>query len=129
MYCVGQHHLDNKIRIKQDENRIKPMMNGDERIWVGDERIWESYQEKLLGLTIDKKLKFDKHLSILCEKVSGKVSALARMVKIIPFHKKGLLMRTFIESQFSYCLLIWMFCSRKMNRKINDIHEGIKVSV
>ena len=32
-------------------------------------------------------------------------------------------MRTFIESQFSYCPLIWMFCSRKMNRKINHIHE------
>ena len=32
-------------------------------------------------------------------------------------------MRTFIESQFSYCPLIWMFCSRKMNREINDIHE------
>ena len=32
-------------------------------------------------------------------------------------------MRSFIESQFSYCPLIWMFCSRKMNRKINHIHE------
>ena len=96
---------------------------GDERIWVGDERIWESYQEKLLGLTIDKKLKFDKHLSILCEKVSDEVSALARMVKIIPFHKKRILMRTFIESQSSYCPLIWMFCSRKMNKKINELHE------
>ena len=32
-------------------------------------------------------------------------------------------MKAFIESQFSYCPLIWMFCSRKMNRKINYIHE------
>ena len=32
-------------------------------------------------------------------------------------------MKAFIESQFSYCPLIWMFCSRKMNKKINHIHE------
>ena len=32
-------------------------------------------------------------------------------------------MKTFIESQFSYCPLVWMFCSRTLNRKINQIHE------
>ena len=60
---------------------------------------------------------------ILCKKVSGKVSALARMVKIFPFDQKRLLLKTFVESQFSYCPLTWLFCSRKMNKKINHIHE------
>ena len=32
-------------------------------------------------------------------------------------------MKSFIESQFSYCPLIWMFCSIRMNNKINHIHE------
>ena len=32
-------------------------------------------------------------------------------------------MKAFVESQFSHCPLVWMFCSRKMNRKINHIHE------
>ena len=30
-------------------------------------------------------------------------------------------------SQFSYCPLIWMFCLRKMNKKINYIHERVLV--
>ena len=34
-------------------------------------------------------------------------------------------MKAFIMSQFSYCPLIWMFCSRKMNKKINNIHERV----
>ena len=99
--------------------------NTPEFLWakVGDEVIWESNNEKLLGLTIDKQLNFEKHLLKLCKKVSGKVSALARLFKIIPFEKKRLLMKTFIESQFSYCPLIWMFCSRTINRKINHLHE------
>ena len=32
-------------------------------------------------------------------------------------------MEAFIESQFSYCPLIWMFHSRIMNNKINQIDE------
>ena len=34
-------------------------------------------------------------------------------------------MKAFIESQFSYCLLIWMFHSRGVNNKINHLHERL----
>ena len=96
-----------------------------EHLWmkVGDEMIWESKVEKLLGMTVDNKLNFNLHLTNLCKKVNQKVSALARVVRILPFHKRYIILKTFIESQFSYCPLVWMFCSRKMNKKINHIHE------
>ena len=32
-------------------------------------------------------------------------------------------MKAFLEYQFNYCPLIWMFHSRKMNNKTNHIHE------
>ena len=32
-------------------------------------------------------------------------------------------MKSFIESQFGYCPLIWMFHSRGLNNKINRIHD------
>ena len=34
-----------------------------------------------------------------------------------------LLLNSIIKSQFSYCPLIWMFCSRSLNNLINRIHE------
>ena len=92
-------------------------------IWAAHIRVWESAEEKLLGVVIDKNLNFDSHLSKLCNKVSQKVSALARVSKLLPFHRKRILLKTFIESQFSYSPLIWMFCSRRLNRRINHIHE------
>ena len=96
-----------------------------EHLWVrvGDEKIWESQSEKLLGMIVDKKLSFDLHLRTLCKKVNQKVSALARIVPFLPFSKRHLIMKTFVESQFSYCPLVWMFCSRTMNAKVNRIHE------
>ena len=99
--------------------------NVNEHIWIkaGDELIWESSEEKLLGVTIDKNLNFNSHLAKLCKKVGQKVTALARIVKLLPFHKRRIILKTFIESQFSYCPLVWMFCSKEMNNKINHIHE------
>ena len=96
-----------------------------EHLWVkvGNEMIWESQAEKLLGMTVDKNLKFNLHLKGLCKKVNQKVSALARIARILPFQKRHIILKTFIESQFSYCPLVWMFCSRKINDKINHIHE------
>ena len=32
-------------------------------------------------------------------------------------------MKSFIESQFGYCSLTWMFCRRKTNTRINHVHE------
>ena len=37
--------------------------------------------------------------------------------------KRKVLMKAFITSQFSYCPLIWMFHSRTLNDRINNIHE------
>ena len=37
--------------------------------------------------------------------------------------KKKVLIKAFITSQFSYCPLIWMFHSRTLNNRINNIHE------
>ena len=45
------------------------------------------------------------------------------MSHILKFAKMRLLIKSFVESQFSYCPLIWMFCSRSMNNKINKLQE------
>ena len=31
--------------------------------------------------------------------------------------------RSFIESQFTYCSLVWMFYGRVTNEKVNRLHE------
>ena len=38
-------------------------------------------------------------------------------------NQKEILLSSFIISHFSYCPLIWMFCSKKSTKKINAVHE------
>ena len=84
--------------------------------------------EKLLGITIDSALKFDKHISDLRDKVSKKkkkkIDALCPVTAYMSLEKHRIVMKTFVESQFNCCLLIWMLHSRTLNNKINLPHEG-----
>ena len=82
-----------------------------EQVWaqVGRDKIWESVDVKLLGVTIDRELQFDKHVSKICSKAS-------RRVTVLP---KKTIFKAFFKSQFKYCLIIYMFHSRYLNNKIN----------
>ena len=90
---------------------------------IENEIIKSSLQEKLLGLVIVIKLTFEPHMENLCKKPGQKLHALARIANYMDISKKRSIMNAFILSQFSYCPLIWMFHSRKLNHRINKIYE------
>ena len=96
-----------------------------EHLWVnvGDSKIWESKAQKILGVNFDCKLKFVEHVEGIIATAGRKLTALARMSHILTFSKMRLLIKSFVESQFSYCPLIWMFSSRYLNNKINKLQE------
>ena len=79
--------------------------------------------ETLLGVSIDLELNFENHISNICSKVSRKRSALGHIAGYITLKKRRMFFKTFIESQFNYCPLIWMLHSQTMNDKINRLHK------
>ena len=82
-------------------------------------------KEKLLGITIGKDLKFDDHVNSLCKKACQKLNALAHLAPYMNVEERKIIMKPFIESQFGYCPLVWMFHSEGINNKINRIHERV----
>ena len=78
---------------------------------------------KLLGVKIDNQLNFDDHVSMIYKKASLKLHALARIARFMNTDKLKVLMKAFIQSQFGYCQLTWMFHGRILNNKINRLHE------
>ena len=71
-----------------------------------------SKDKKILGVMIDNKLKFKSHISELCKKAPQNIAALS----IFYITEKKLIFNSKIKSQFSYCPLTWMFCSRTSNK-------------
>ena len=76
-----------------------------------------------MGIHIENRLNFDYLVSQVCKKASKKLYALARIFKYVQTSKRRVLVNSFITSQFSYCPLIWMFHSQRMEHRINIIHQ------
>ena len=114
---------NNEMKPNDDKCHLLIINGKDNKIKIGNEEISGSTSVKLLGVTIDEKLNFNEHVTNICKKASQKLHALARIAKYIEPEKLRLVMRAFIDSQFNYCPLTWMFHSRTMNNKINRLHE------
>ena len=90
---------------------------------IGDISISSTNHVKLLGVTIDNKLDFSKHIEAICKQASQKTSAILRIRNYLSIDKASKLVQAFILSRFFYCPLIWMFCNRKCSELINRTHK------
>ena len=76
-------------------------------------------QVKLLWVNIDNLLKFEARIKELCRKVSQTVHAFGRLRPFFGEQESKLLFNSMVVSTFSYCPLIWLFCSKQANNGIN----------
>ena len=96
------------MKLNTDKCHIIISGNKYESLWVDtrNDRMWESNYVKLLGINIDRSLKFDFHMLKVCSKANRKLTILSRMFKFLTFKKRRVLIKAYFESQFKYCPLV-----------------------
>ena len=111
--------------MKVNTGKSHLLLSGNSRATTTIDNIYiESEDEQvLLGITIDSNLTFENHINSICKKASQKLNALARIAPYMNIQKRRTIMKSFVTSHFSYCPSIWMFHSRRLNNKINSVHE------
>ena len=92
-------------------------------IYIDNEVIKNSNKKNLLGINLNNRVGFDTHVANFCNRVSKKLHALARIGQYKNIHKRRMTMKGLIASEFGYCPLAWMFHSRKLNSRVNKLHE------
>ena len=96
---------------KKLDAKLHQNMNG--KISPGDDQV------NLLSVKIDSNLNFNSHTKEICGKVNQDTSALSRLRDYFSEKKARLLLNTIVMSNFQYCPLIWLFCSKATNNLIN----------
>ena len=77
----------------------------------------------LLGITIDKKLTFKQDIENLFRKAQYKLHVLRRIRRFLTIKNGKILGNVFIDSQFNYAPLLWIFCRKTLYSKIEKIHH------
>ena len=90
---------------------------------ICNEKLSSTCSEKFFGIKIDNKLTLEENVDGLCKKASQKVSAVARISSLMRFEQRKRIVNLFITSHFSNCSLVGMFHSRRLNNRIDHIHE------
>ncbi len=78
---------------------------------------------KSLGISIDKHLNFNEHVSDICRSAARQVNVLKRIHKHLDNNTCMYIYRAFIMSNFNYCPLVWHFCSIENTRRLEKIQE------
>ena len=77
----------------------------------------------VLGVMIDDNLSFSQHVSNCCTKAARQLNALARISKHLNLNSRRTIYNSFIMSNFNYCPLVWHFCGKSNNQKLEKIQE------
>ena len=70
---------------------------------------------ELIGIEIDSKLMFSKHVEALCYKENRKITAFSRLNNFITTQQA--------QSIYNAVILIWMFCNKGANKQIGRTHK------
>ena len=89
------------------------------RLNINDNKLSATDHVKLLGIEVDNKLKFNKYVKTLCSKVTKKI----RLNTYISIEQALTICNAVILSNFNYCPLIWLFCSKGANKEIDRTHK------
>ena len=119
-----QWFKDNRMRANLDKYHL--LINNTKESFqtkIANETVSNSKYEKLLRVKADHELNFNEHVSSLCKKASHELNALSEIASCMTFDQRRLILNSFITSHFSYCPIVWMLHSRKLNEIINHIHE------
>ena len=97
--------------------------NRRRRINIEGKKLNATDHVKLIGIEIDSKLMFSKHVEALCYIVNKKTTAFSRLNNFIATQQAQPIYNAGTLSNFNYCLLIWVFCNKGANKQMDRIHK------
>ena len=86
-------------------------------------RFWLRNSLKLLGVVLDNKLNFSKHVKLMCPEAASRIGTLTRMRKLVPEKTKLLLSKSVILSGLNYCSTVRFFITASDKRKLERMQE------
>ena len=101
--------------------------NADDRkecsITLGDTQIQGSNIINILGVKLDQQMKFNCHIDEICNQTGKQINALKRIRVNLDADARITVYNSYINSNFNYCSVIWMFASKSNIDKLERTNK------
>ena len=125
-WCDNNHMVSSPIKTKsmtianRQKRQLSPLplelvLNGAEIDQVSEHR--------LLGITIDNKLRWDSHINNVCKTVSRRVFLLSKLRYFVDIDTRKLFFNAHIKPHIDYASVVWDGCSDVLRKTLNSLHR------
>ena len=90
---------------------------------IGDTYINNVIHQKLLGVIVDKNLKWEDQVNAVCKKVNAKLFLLKRILIHLDDNMRILFYNSYILPIFDYCCVVWGFSKQSCLKKIAALQK------
>ena len=92
-------------------------------LYLNKTKLDEIKDEKLLGVKLDKYLKWNKHIDYLIRKLNSRICLLKRAKEHLTIHCRKLLYNAIIKAILEYCCTVWGNCSKEQLQRLLRIQK------
>ena len=115
---------DNRLKINPDKTYVTPIESSRSRateefnIRFGDVSIQPSPVVKVLGMSIDRGLSFEPHISSVIRRCYATLGGLSKMTVKLPESVKRLIVEALIFPHLQYCSTVWAGCNATQRHRL-----------
>ena len=84
----------------------------NERFFIGDTEIEHKTETRFLGVIIDDKLTWSKHISAIKARMSRYFGIMFKLKRWLPLGPRMQIFHSFVQSHINYCSLVWGFAAK-----------------
>ena len=92
-------------------------------LYLNETKLGEIKDEKLLGVELDKYLKWNNHVEYLIRKLNSRICLLKRAKEHLTIHCRKLLYNAIIKPILEYCCTVWGNCSKENLTRLLKIQK------
>ena len=118
-WCDNNHMVINPTNIKsmtittRQKHQLSPLPFD---LVLNGAKIDQVTEHRLLGITIDNKLRWDSHINNVCKTVSRRVFLLSKLRYIVDIDTRKLFFNAHIKPHIDYASVVWDGCSDVLKR-------------
>lgn len=104
-------------------SKNRTQSNAIESIKINETELKTSTSINVLGVEIDRELKFKKHINETCSKMAKQVNAVKRIKNFLDKKAKSIIYNSYMKCNLNYCSVVWMFANKTEIEKLERTNK------
>jgi len=127
--CINAMEWFERNNMKANANKFQVMFLSrnnkvkNQSITIDGIEIKASQSIVILGVELDRELRFNSHIDAICSQTGKQINALKRMKHYLNKQSREVIYKSYINCNFDYCSVTWLFANKTDMEKLEKTNK------